>query len=53
MRDLGTLESSRPQSPLSDESIPQLFIDVHLDDKSIHRLTIYEGDDPKKLALDF
>lgn len=35
------------------ESIPQLFIDVHLDDKSIHRLTIYEGDDPKDLARDF
>lgn len=33
--------------------IPQLFIDVHLDDQSIHRLTIYEGDDPKKLARDF
>ncbi|CAI2374668.1 unnamed protein product [Moneuplotes crassus] len=35
------------------ESIPQLFIDVHLDDKSIHRLTIFEGDDPKDLAQDF
>lgn len=33
--------------------IPQLFIDVHLDDKSIHRLTIYEGDDPKSLAKNF
>lgn len=33
--------------------IPQLFIDVHLDDQSIHRLTIYEGDDPNKLARDF
>jgi hypothetical protein len=35
------------------DNIPQLFIDVHLDDQSIHRLTIYEGDDPRKLAKDF
>ena len=45
--------------PISEEkcdkqdSIPQLFIDVHLDDKSIHRLTIYEGDSPQSLANEF
>jgi hypothetical protein len=35
------------------DTVPQLFIDVHLDDMSIHRLTIYDGDDPKILARKF
>lgn len=34
-------------------TVPQLFIDVHLDDMSIHRLTIFEGDDPQVLASNF
>jgi len=33
--------------------IPQLFIDVHLDDQSIHRLIIYEGDRAEDLAHNF
>lgn len=35
-----------------DESAPLLFIDVHLDDKSIHRLVIWR-EDPKILAKNF
>lgn len=45
--------STSPTPSQAEDPIPQLFIDVHLDDQSIHRLTIYEEDDPSDLALNF
>ena len=50
--DQATSEKIDPQD-YDSESVPQLFIDVHLDDMSIHRLTIFEGDDPQLLAKNF
>jgi hypothetical protein len=35
------------------KTLPLLFIDIHLDDKDVHRLTIHEGDSPESLADDF
>ena len=34
----------------SNSSIPLLFIDIHLDDKDVHRLTVNDGDKPETLA---
>ena len=35
------------------KQLPLLFIDIHLDDKDVHRLTIHDGDQPDELADKF
>lgn len=35
-----------PQTSDSKQEVPLLYIDIHLDDQDIFRLTIHEGDNP-------
>ncbi len=47
--------ASSISEPVPDKSkqLPLLFIDIHLDDKDVHRLAIHEGDSPRSLAISF
>ncbi len=51
--DANTMAHTEDESTPVPKQLPLLFIDIHLDDKDVHRLTIHDGDSPESLADDF